>query len=139
MASKKTLQELVSPDKYDVKENGCWIWNRYVGRNGYGQVAVSHKTSMPHRVMYQAHNGDIPSGLVVMHTCDNRLCVNPEHLSLGTQGDNVRDCVAKGRARGQFGQAGKLSTAVRDSISGRYTQGNQVPPAVAAFVAAKAV
>ena len=139
MASKKTLQELVSPDKYDVEENGCWIWNRYVGRNGYGQVAVSHKNSMPHRVMYQAHNGEIPKGLVVMHTCDNRLCVNPDHLSLGTQGDNVRDCVAKGRARGQFGQAGKVSTAIRDFATGRYTQGNQVPPAVAAFVAAKAV
>ena len=137
MASKKTLQELVSPDKYDVEENGCWIWNRYVGRNGYGQVAVSHKTSMPHRVMYQAHNGEIPKGLVVMHACDNRLCVNPDHLSLGTQGDNVRDCVAKGRARGQFGQAGKLSTAVRDFTTGRYTQGNQVPPAVAAYLAAK--
>jgi hypothetical protein len=139
MAAKKTLQEVITPDKYDVNDNGCWVWNRYIGPGGYGQVAVLRKTSLAHRVMFQAHKGDIPNGLVVMHTCDNRLCVNPEHLSLGTQGDNVRDCVAKGRGRGQFGQAGKLSTAIRDFATGRYTQGNQVPPAVAAFVAAKAV
>lgn len=138
MADKKTLEELVS-DKYEIADNGCWLWTKYVGTSGYGQVQVSHKSKSAHRVMFQVHNGEIPKGLVVMHTCDNKLCVNPDHLSLGTQKDNVRDCVAKGRARGQFGQAGKVSTAIRDFATGRYTQGNHVPPAVAAYLAAKAV
>ena len=54
-------------------------------------------TTYAHRVAYVVAKGPIPAGLAVMHTCDVPPCVNPAHLVLGTQGDNIRDCCAKGR------------------------------------------
>ena len=60
---------------------------------------VSGKTMKAHRVSFEIHYGPIPNGMAVLHACDNTSCVNPIHLFLGTQADNVKDMVAKGRAR----------------------------------------
>lgn len=82
----------------------CWISSyRKVG-NGYPQLhgPKTNGTSgqqYTHRVMWEHLNGPVPPGFVVMHTCDNRACCNPDHLELGTQADNVRDMMKKGRAR----------------------------------------
>lgn len=66
--------------------------------NGYGIIYRDGKFVMPHRVVWSIANGrEIPEGMIVMHSCDNRWCVNPEHLSLGDNSANVRDMVAKGR------------------------------------------
>lgn len=80
----------------DGMDDQCWQW---VGHTacGYGVVCDNRKSIKVHRFSYQIHVGKIPDGLMVCHHCDNKLCVNPNHLFLGTADDNVQDMVAKGR------------------------------------------
>jgi hypothetical protein len=85
-------------EKVDVSfKTGCWEWTGFRGRTGYGRVRFNGRTQSAHRVSYELTWGPIPVGLSVLHSCDNRACVRPDHLSLGTQGDNMRDMFAKGR------------------------------------------
>lgn len=76
---------------------GCWLWLRGK-RNGYGQFDLKGKTVSAHRASYEFYVGKIPDGLRVLHKCDNPPCINPDHLFLGTDRDNVADCVKKGRS-----------------------------------------
>lgn len=80
-----------------VDENGCWIWQRAVFYTGYPQIKIARKTSYAHRASYEVFKGQIPRGLNVCHKCDIRLCINPEHLFLGTDLDNERDKKSKMR------------------------------------------
>ncbi len=85
--------------------SGCWDWplSRNV-QTGYGQLSTwvdgKQRILTAHRASYEAFTGAIPSDRLVMHSCDNRACFNPAHLSLGTQKDNMSDASAKGRTRG---------------------------------------
>lgn len=75
----------------------CWEWTRGRHRNGYGCFHADGRSYRAHRFAWELTNGVIPNGLYVLHQCDNPSCVRPDHLYLGTQGDNMADCAAKGR------------------------------------------
>lgn len=92
---------------------GCWLWIGGCCQKGYGSVRIGGATVGLHRVSYEAHKGPIPSGLFVLHSCDVRCCVNPEHLRLGTNSENMLDMYRKGRCqrlRGEEHPLAKLST-----------------------------
>lgn len=74
-----------------LAENGCWEWVGGKGAGGYGCFSVNGKNQKAHRVSYEAYKGKIPKGMVVRHSCDNPACINPDHLNIGTQRDNVAD------------------------------------------------
>lgn len=86
-------------DKVDKTESDtCWNWKSGTQSKGYGSFGIGNgKTDLAHRVAFELENGESPGGLCVMHSCDNRLCCNPNHLKLGTIADNNRDMVEKGR------------------------------------------
>lgn len=83
---------------YDIVESGCWMWNKGMeGAYGSFYSREQKKTIRASRFSYIINIGEIPEGLFVLHSCDTPACVNPEHLFLGTQSDNMQDMVSKGR------------------------------------------
>lgn len=90
--------------KYEpIPWTGCWIWTGAISRDGvHPQTAfqIGNKRHIASRVAYKLYTGDIPEGQIVRHTCDNSLCVNPAHLILGTQQDNMNDRIERGRWKG---------------------------------------
>lgn len=98
----KTLRERFF-QKVEIPEDKsqCWIWIACLSKNGYGKIGDgprdSNKTLVASRVSWELHRGTIPDGKFVLHHCDNRKCVNPDHLWIGDSRDNILDCIKKGR------------------------------------------
>ena len=98
-APRRPLNVLLS--RYEVTPAGCWEWTGAKNGHGYGLlnmlIGQRQTTFAPHRLQWMHTHGEIPAGMVVMHVCDNRACVRPDHLVLGTQQANLADMRAKGR------------------------------------------
>jgi HNH endonuclease len=87
-------------DRDKLKEStteidGCWVWIRGRSQFGYGYLRIGNRIVGAHRASYEAFIEPIPSGLRVCHKCDNPSCINPDHLFLGTSGDNLNDWMVK--------------------------------------------
>lgn len=95
-----------------VTESGCWLYGGLVDQNGYGVVKAGGVPTRAHRYAYQLAKGSIPDGLHVCHTCDTPPCINPDHLYVGTNADNMRDRRERGRyATGDAHPYAKLTQA----------------------------
>lgn len=100
---------------YDINgATGCWEWNRALTKGGYGSTRYNGVQTTAHRAFFAHYVADIPAGMVVMHSCDNRRCCNPAHLSLATQNENMADGARKGRInRGEANPGGGKLTAAQ--------------------------
>ena len=101
-----------------IPESGCWLWLLCTMNSGYGSVKHNRKMHGAHRVSYEQFNGAIPDGMHVLHTCDCKLCVNPDHLYVGTHKENMTDF----RKRGQVHNK-RFSQEMKKDITERYQNG----------------
>lgn len=109
------------------EDTGCWEWQKGLFSTGYGQMSVKGRNRGAHVVAYEIFNGEIPEGMLVCHKCDNPICINPEHLFLGTNKDNMEDMVNKGRsAVANNGHVKMTEDQVRELLkmykTGRYSR-----------------
>jgi hypothetical protein len=112
VTDRAAMRRYVEERSIPIPEAGCWLWLASASSTGYGNAWVGALGGVvsAHVVSFLAFRGEVPAGLLVQHSCDNRWCVAPAHLSLGTKATNAEDKRAKGRA------AKKLDAATADAI-----------------------
>jgi hypothetical protein len=94
------LRKLYS--KIIISKDGCWEWQGARSAKDYGVVSYNKTIYFSHRLFYKLFKGELISGYQICHHCDNPCCVNPDHLFIGTNKDNVQDCIRKGRRSQSF-------------------------------------
>lgn len=99
-----------------VTETGCWLWTGSLVGGGYGRFGVDGEDKIAHRYSWELHNGPIPKGLNALHKCDTPACINPDHLFIGTQKDNMQDCVKKGRYVAPTGERNAQSKLKNEDV-----------------------
>lgn len=99
--------------QYVNKTDSCWLWSGPINAYGYGRFCYKYKSSMAHRTSYELFVGKIEN-LYVCHKCDVRSCVNPKHLFLGTQKDNMKDCCNKKRQN--LGSKNGMARLTQDQV-----------------------
>lgn len=110
-----------------IPGHACWEWIGSIAQgSGYGRIPLGTRQhwAYAHRVSWQLHRGPIPGEMCVLHRCDNRTCVNPDHLFLGTRTDNAADRDAKGRTCRGEDRPHRLTRIQVDEIRRRYKRGN---------------
>jgi hypothetical protein len=95
--TEKDKVRFLSKVRKGAEPDDCWEWEAGLMWNGYGRFTMHSHPYRAHRIAYELFVGHIPEGLCVLHRCDNRSCIRPDHLWLGTRGDNNTDCARKGR------------------------------------------
>ena len=92
-----------------INPSDCWIWNGYISKDGYGSFTPYKVPIRAHRFVYHLTHGPIPPRMLVCHKCDNPVCVNNSHLFLGSNSDNMKDAISKGRKKGKKGSDSPLA------------------------------
>lgn len=136
MSARRPLRDCFE-EKYVVEPNtGCWLWTDHCGRRGYAKIWDNDlgRVETGSRAAWKIYRGPIPEGLCVLHTCDTPACVNPEHLFVGTHGDNTRDKLKKKRHRFgvEHGNA-KLTPEIVRQIRARVAAGEYERDVAKAF------
>ena len=112
----KSLEEKLMENYMPIPESGCWIWTACVDERGYGYVRSNGRMMRTHRASWLIHNGQIPKGLCVLHKCEVPSCINPNHLFLGTQQDNIKDMDNKGRRKSLKGESNHKAKLTESDI-----------------------
>ena len=119
-----TIKERLIKGHICILDSGCWEWVKFCDDRGYARINFGGKNCKAHRLSFEAFEREIPCGKCVLHKCDNPKCINPKHLFLGTQIENIQDMVAKGRQRKNGGhQSAKLTDAQIFEIRELFSRG----------------
>lgn len=113
---KRFRDKICIPESESESESDCWEWDVYTDRAGYGMFYANGKPILAHRFSYQIFKGKIPKGLIVCHNCDNPGCVNPKHLKLGDQQDNMNDMYLRERQPKSKGEDNGFSTLTEKQV-----------------------
>ncbi len=113
---KKAITKENFTERIRMDKNGCWIWIKGKNKRGYGHVQLNGKMMRAHQASYRLFKGEIKKGLCVCHSCDVKLCCNPDHLWLGTHLENMQDRNRKGRQAFLRGEDNPYSTLTNEIV-----------------------
>lgn len=101
----------------DIDKSGdCWNWMGRRNKSGYGLTGIKSGSELAHRAYWQLSIGEIPTGMCLLHSCDNKGCVNPRHLRVGTHSENMDDAKKRNRFRGQVGENNPRAKLTQESV-----------------------